>query len=120
MQSANLALRFGLELVSLVAVACWAWVAAATLAGKICAALAAPLAVAVIWTVIQGESVPGAVQLLAQVAVFAAAAAAILRLGRPRLAAAFVVVSDRECCPDDVLGGMISRLDYSASNAASR
>jgi Protein of unknown function (DUF2568) len=91
LQTLNLILRFGLELALLAALAVWAWRRIERQAPRILAAVGLPLAMAVAWgTFVHGELIPSLTGVLVEVAFFAAAAAALVAVRRPRLAAAFV------------------------------
>jgi hypothetical protein len=93
-QNANLAVRFALELALLASVSAWAWRTLPAGVPRLLATIALPLLVAVIWaTVVHGASVPVAVQIAAQIALFTTAALALVRIGQPRAAAAFAVVA---------------------------
>ena len=90
-KSANLALRFLLELCALAATAYWGATGERRRGRRILLAVATPLAVGVVWMLFVA---PGAtihaqpvVRFLVELAVFAAAASALLRRGRVALAA---------------------------------
>ena len=90
-KSANLALRFVLELCVLAATAYWGATSGRARSSRILLAIAAPLSVTVVWVLFVA---PGAtihtlpvVRFLVELAVFAAAASALLRRGRVALAA---------------------------------
>ena len=91
LQTLNIALRFCLELALLAAIAAWAWRTIQHRGLRILATVALPLAAAVAWgTFVHGELVPSVTGVLVEVALFAAAAAALVAVRRPRLAGAFV------------------------------
>jgi hypothetical protein len=91
--SANLGLRFILELAALAALGYWGYRTGGTTVAKIGLAAGAVLATAVVWATFVAPnasvSVPGPVHILLQVLVFGAAAAALFTLHRPTLASAF-------------------------------
>jgi hypothetical protein len=94
LQSANLLLRFLLELTLLAVAALVAWRSFDRTGVRVAAATVAPLAVAVLWaTVVQGAQVPAPVRLGTQVVLFGLAVVALARLGRRRLAAGFAAVT---------------------------
>jgi hypothetical protein len=89
--SANLALRFCLEMALLAVVGLWAW---RSFEGRlqVAATIGLPLVVMTIWgSVVHGAGVPGAVQFGTQVVLFAAAAVALVRIRHANLAALFGV-----------------------------
>ena len=90
-KSANLALRFLLELCALAATAYWGATGDRRRGRRILLAVATPLAVGVVWMlfVAQGATIHThpVVRFLVELAVFAAAASALLRRGRVALAA---------------------------------
>ena len=91
LQTLNLALRFSLELALLAAIAVWAWRAVERRSLRILAAVALPLAAAIAWgAFVHGELVPSVTGVLVEIALFAAGAAALVAVRRPRLAGAFV------------------------------
>ena len=91
LQTLNIALRFCLELALLAAIAVWTWRTIQHRGLRIVATVALPLAAAVAWgTFVHGELVPSVTGVLVEVALFAAAAAALVAVRRPRLAGAFV------------------------------
>ena len=91
-KSANLALRFLLELCALAATAYWGATSQRRRGGRTLLAVAAPLTVGVVWMlfVSPGATIhtPPVVRFLVELAVFGAATAALLRRGRVALAAA--------------------------------
>ena len=89
-EQANLALRFTLELGIVAAAACWAWRTIHPAWLGLTAALAIAAAIAALWaSVVHGATVPPAVQLMTQVALFGLAVAALAHLGHRKLAGAF-------------------------------
>ncbi len=93
-QNTNLAVRFLLELVVLAAVSYAAWRLIEPVAPRVLLAVTLPAAVAVLWaTLVHGAGVPGWISVTAQVAVFAAAAAALAATQHVRLASAFVATA---------------------------
>ncbi len=98
MSAVNDGVRFVLELCALAAVAYWGWRTGNTTASRLLLAGGGVLLIAVVWGVFRSESgavveVPTAVRIVIEVAVFAAATAALLAVGRTRLAVAFAVVA---------------------------
>lgn len=94
MTTANLAVRFILELSILAAAATWTWRAAPAGSLRIVAAAAVVIVLGTIWaTVVHGTSVPAAAQLGAQAVIFAAATLAIAEIWRPAPAAAFAAIA---------------------------
>jgi CHASE2 domain-containing sensor protein len=91
LQITNLALRLCLELALLAALGVWAWRTVRPREARVAATVGLPLAAAVTWgAFVHGELVPSLPGLLVEVGLFAAAAAALVALRRPRIAAAFV------------------------------
>jgi hypothetical protein len=91
LQTLNLMLRFALELGILVALAVWAWRRIERRGLRLVAAVTLPLAAAVAWgTFVHGELVPSVTGVLVEIALFAAAAAALVAVRHPRLAVGFV------------------------------
>ena len=91
LQTLNLMLRFALELGILAALAVWAWRRIERRGLRLVAAVTLPLAAAVAWgTFVHGELVPSVTGVLVEIALFAAAAAALVAVRHPRLAAGFV------------------------------
>jgi hypothetical protein len=90
MRTANLALRFLLELCALAALGYWGAHAGGTGAIRIALALAAPLAAALVWGALVAPRAviraPNAVRLVAECVVFGAALAALAAAGRTRWA----------------------------------
>lgn len=98
MKALNDGVRFILELLALAAVAYWGWRTGGSTATKLLLAVGSVVLIAVVWGVFRPESdaiveVPTAVRILIEVAVFAAATAALAAVGRPRLAIAFAIVA---------------------------
>ena len=95
MKSANLALRFLLELCALGALGYWGYQAGSGPLVKIALAIGAPLLAAVVWGafIAPKASVPVPVWLwlLLQALVFGLAAAGLVATGHPTLAAALVL-----------------------------
>jgi TM2 domain-containing membrane protein YozV len=92
-QSANLTLRFLLELSALAAIGGWAYRTGGTILSKLVRAGAAAAVAAVVWAAFVAPDasvpVPGAVRFILQVLIFGAATAALFRLRRPVLASVF-------------------------------
>jgi Protein of unknown function (DUF2568) len=90
LQTFNLALRFCLELAILAAIAVWAWRSIRHRGVPVLAVVALPLAAVVAWgTFVHGELVPSLSGVVVEVALFAAATAALVAVRHPRLAGAF-------------------------------
>jgi Protein of unknown function (DUF2568) len=91
--SANLGLRFILELCALGALGCWGYRTGGTRLAKFARAAGAVIATAVVWAafVAPNASVPapGPVRVLLQVLIFTAAATALFSLRRPMVASVF-------------------------------
>jgi hypothetical protein len=86
-KGANLVLRFLLELCALAALCYWGFKTGTGPISKVVLGIGAPLAAAVLWgTFVAPVSVPGALRLLLEPAVFGGAAAALYSAGRPGLA----------------------------------
>ena len=96
-KDANLAVRFLLELAALAALAWWGYRTGGGPLAKVGIAAGIPLAAAVVWGAFVAPKaavpVPGAARLLLQIAVFAAAAVALARLGHRTPAAVFGLVA---------------------------
>ena len=96
LKNANLGLRFVLELGALAAVAYWGWQTGDG-ATRWLLAIAAPTAVAVVWSLFVSPKarldVPRLVRLAVEVGVWAAAGAALWAAGHPTLGIAFFVVA---------------------------
>ncbi len=94
-RSANLALRFALELCALAAAAYWGASGNGGRASRILLAVATPLAIGVLWIlfVAPGATIPTSpwVRLLVELAVFLSAVVALLQRGRVALAVALGV-----------------------------
>jgi hypothetical protein len=98
MVAVNDGLRFVLEMGALAAVGYWGWRTGGSWPTRLALAVAAVLVVAAVWAVFRADDgaiiqVSTAVRVLIEVAVFAAAAAALVAVGRPRLAALLAVVA---------------------------
>ena len=98
MKAVNDGVRFILELFALAAVAYWGWRTGGSTTMKFLLAGGSVVVIAVIWGIFRSESdaiveVPTAARIVIEVAVFAAATAALAAVGRPRLAIAFAVVA---------------------------
>lgn len=96
MKAVNDGVRFVLELCALAAIAYWGWRTENSTATKLLLGLGGVLLVAVVWGVFGSEGdavveVPTAVRIVIEVAVFAAATAALAAVGRMGLAIAFAV-----------------------------
>ena len=98
MTAVNDAVRFFLELGALAAIGYWARSVGNTTATKVLLSLGSVLFVAVVWAVFRAD--PGAtvkvatpVRILVEVAVFAAATAALAAVGRVKLAIAFGIIA---------------------------
>ena len=92
-QSANLGLRFLLELGALAALGCWVYRTGGTTLTKISLAAGAVIATMIVWATLVAPNasvhVPGSVHVLLQVLVFGTAAAALYALHRPTMASLF-------------------------------
>ncbi len=98
MKAVNDGVRFIVELLALAAVAYWGWRAGGSTATKLLLAGGGVVLIAVVWGVFRSESVAivevtTAVRIVIEVAVFAAATAALAAVGRTGLAIAFAVVA---------------------------
>lgn len=93
LHSANLGLRFILELCTLAALGYWGYRTGGTTLTKIALATGAVIVTAVVWGAFVAPnasvSVPGPVHLLLQVLVFGTAAAALASLHRPTMAVVY-------------------------------
>lgn len=91
--SANLGLRFILELCALATLGYWAYRTGGTMRARLARAGGAVLGTAVVWAAFIAPDasipVPGPVRAVLQVLVFGAATAALVRLRRPVLASTF-------------------------------
>ena len=86
LQTLNLAVRLFLELGLLVALGVWAWRTVRPPALRVAATVALPLAAAIAWgSFVHGELLPSVTGVVVQVALFAAATAALVAVRRPRL-----------------------------------
>jgi len=92
-ESANLALRFMLELSALAALGCWGWHSGGNRAAGFGLATGAPLLAALVWSQFvapnAATALPGGVRLLLQAVIFGTAAAGLIRLGHAAFAFAF-------------------------------
>jgi len=92
-QSANLGLRFILELCALAALGYWGYRTGGGTLTKVGLAAGAVIATAVVWATFVAPNasvpIPDTAHLLLQVLVFGAAAAALYTLGQPTIATAF-------------------------------
>src|SRR5919106_4043094 len=98
MKAVNDGVRFLLELCALAAIAYWGWRTGSSTATRLVLALAAVVLVAVVWGVFRSESdavveVPTAARIVIEVAVFAAATAALAAVRRVGLAIAFALMA---------------------------
>jgi hypothetical protein len=95
-KGANLALRFLLELCTLVALGYWGFKTGSGAIAKVALGISVPLVAAVVWGVFVAPrapvALPGIVVLLLQVLVFGSAAAGLIATGHRALALAFAVV----------------------------
>ena len=95
-KSANLGLRFLLELCVLVALGYWGFKTGRALIGKSALGIGAPLVVAVVWGVFVSPNAAVAlawpVHLLLELVIFGLAAATLYAAGRPSLAWVLAVV----------------------------
>lgn len=93
--SANLGLRFFLELCALAALGYWGWRTGSTTLAKVGLAASGVIATAVVWGTFVAPnanvSVPGPLHVLLQVLVFGAAAGALYTLHRPTMASVFAI-----------------------------
>ena len=94
-RSANLAVRFILELCALAAYAYWGFKTGRGPVARIGLGIGAPLLAAVVWGTFVAPrapvAVPAAVRLVLELAVFGSAVAALYAAGRPSLAWALAV-----------------------------
>jgi len=94
-KSANLALRFLLELSALAALGYWGFKTGRGTVAKVGLGIGAPLLAAVVWGTFVAPrapvEVPGPVRLALELAVFGSAAAALYAAGRPSVAGALAV-----------------------------
>jgi Protein of unknown function (DUF2568) len=98
MKAVNDGVRFLLELCALAAVAYWGWRTGGSTVSRLLLAGGCVILIAVVWGVFRSESdavveVPTAVRIVIEIAVFAAATAALAAVGCPRLAVAFAIVA---------------------------
>jgi len=88
LKNLNLALRFGLELTLLAALAIYCWRTFPAGAAQVAATIGVLIVVMVIWaTVVHGAGVPAPVRVAVQVLLFGVAVASAAALRRPELAA---------------------------------
>jgi hypothetical protein len=100
LQALNLALRFVLELLALIAVGYWGFTLSAPLGLRLLGGLGLPILLATAWALFRvpgdgGEpivAVSGMVRLLLEAVVFGTAVALLVAAGAPRLAGAFMLV----------------------------
>lgn len=96
MKALNLAVRFGLELCALAALAAWGWQAVEPVALQVLLAVSAPLVAAVAWGAWvapkAARRLPDPARLGVEALVFAAATAALLSMHHVALAVVLVVV----------------------------
>jgi hypothetical protein len=89
LQSANLLVRFLLEMAALAAIGSWTWRLGGSRQTRVVRTTIAVVGVMAIWsTFVHGEAIPPVVAVGTQIAVLGAGAAVILRRN-PRLAAGF-------------------------------
>lgn len=98
MSAVNDGVRFVLELCALAAVAYWGWRTGDSTTSKLLLAVGGVALIAVVWGVFRSESdapvkVPTAARIVIEVAVFAAATAALAAVGRWPLAIVFAVLA---------------------------
>jgi hypothetical protein len=97
LQTVNLVARLAVELAALGSLSCWGFHLARGTAVRIAAGIGAPLIAAVLWALFASPNthipVNGATKTAVQLLVFAAAASALVRLGRTHLAIAFAVLA---------------------------
>lgn len=94
LKTLNLALRFGLELILLAALASYCWHTLPSGTARVAGAVGVPIVVAVVWaTVVHGANVPAPIQVAVQVVLFGAAVASVAALRDAKLAAAFAATA---------------------------
>ena len=98
MVAVNDGLRFILEMCALVAVGYWGWRTGNTVASRLLLSVGGVVLIAVVWAVFRADEgatveVPTAVRIAIEVAVFAAATAALAAVGRVRLAIVYAVLA---------------------------
>ncbi len=95
MLTANLTIRFLLELGALGAISAWGFSAGTSTGAHVVFGVGLPLLLAAFWAafVSPGASTPDATKVVLAFVVFAAAAAALLALQRPALAAGYIAVA---------------------------
>jgi hypothetical protein len=107
-----LALRFGLELAALAALAWWGFETGGSTAVKIVLGLGAPLLAAVLWGLfVSPKAAYGspALRIVFEIAVFGAAVLALADLGRTILAITFALVALLDSLLVRLLGAQASR-----------
>jgi Protein of unknown function (DUF2568) len=96
-QSANLALRFLLELCALAAVSYWGWQAGASFPAKLALAIGVPLVVAVAWGLFVAPNaavpLPGPLMFVLGLLILELAAGAVVLTGRRRIGLIFAVAA---------------------------
>jgi hypothetical protein len=97
-KSVNDGVRFILEMCALAAVGYWGWLTGNTVVTKVLLAAGAVILLAVVWAVFRAEAdavveVSTAVRVLIEVAEFAVATAALVAIGRLRLAVVFALAT---------------------------
>ncbi|MEX0763362.1 MAG: YrdB family protein [Dehalococcoidia bacterium] len=96
-KSANLALRFLLELGALAALAYWGFTALDEIASSIVLGLGAPISAALIWGTFASPAAPkrlaGPMRLLLELAIFGLAALALAAAGQPAVAIIFGLIA---------------------------
>jgi hypothetical protein len=97
LQTANLAVRLAVELCALVAVAYWGFHLERPRTVRIVVGIGAPLALAVVWALFASPNtdiaVAGSVKVAIQLLVLGLATAALVRVGRTRLAVGFAGIA---------------------------
>ena len=95
--AANSALRFALELAALAVLSAWGWHTGSDLLARCALAAATPLLAATAWGQFVAPRAPRYLRargrLVVEAAVFAAAALALVELGRPRLAEGLALIA---------------------------
>jgi hypothetical protein len=106
--SANLAVRFALEVGALAALACAGFRAPGRRSAQVGLAVGAPLVAAVVWSVLVAPGpdtrLPDPWRLIPELLVFGSAAAGLALAGRPRLGAAFAAAAVLNSVLDRALG----------------
>jgi hypothetical protein len=98
MKPVNDGVRFVLELCALAAIGYWGWRTGNSTASRLVLTIGGIVIVAAVWGIFRSESdavvgVSTPVRVVIEVAVFAAAMAALAAVGRTRLAIAFAVIA---------------------------